>query len=122
MGKTFCLLKPEVSDRIDEIERDIVKNNYSIVKRRELYWDYPLRIKYLKENLSYHSEQANIVMRRLVADYYKKYKLWVVALILSSEGDTIRDFVDFCGPRDAMEYVNLFSRTFTLISFSFLSI
>lgn len=109
MGKTFCLLKPEISDRIDEVERDIVENNFSIVKKKKLGWEWTqMRKTYSKENLNYGTKRCNKTMSFFIPyAITRKFGLNppIEVLTLSSEGDTIRDFVKFCGPRDAMEYV-----------------
>jgi len=109
MGETFCLIKPEAFDKRKGIEKDITENNFSIVRKRESHWKWnQIRETYPKEKLNYYSERANLIMSFLIP-YTISRKFgpnpMVEALILSSEGDTIRDFVELCGPRDAMKYV-----------------
>ena len=110
MGKTFVLIKPEAFDRREDIEKDITENNFSIVEKKELKWIWSqIRKTYSKENLKYYgSNRANTLMSFLIP-YVITRKFGqdppIEVLILSSEGDTIKDFVEICGPRDAMEYV-----------------
>jgi nucleoside diphosphate kinase len=109
MGKTFCLLKPEVSFRTEEIEMDIEENNFSLAQRKKLGWKLEqIRRTYSKEKLNYGSERANRIMSNLIPDVItQRFGLNppIEVLILSSEGNSVEDFVRICGPRNALEYV-----------------
>jgi hypothetical protein len=110
MGETFCLIKPEAFDRREDIEKDIIGNNFSILEKMESYWKWnQMREMYSKENLHYNTKtikKTNRIMSFLIPyEISRKFpNPMVEALILSSDGDTIRDFVKFCGPTAAMEY------------------
>lgn len=109
MGKTFCLLKPEVSSRIEEVERDIEENNFSLTQRKKLGWKLgQIRRTYSKEKLNYGSERANRIMSNFIPDVItQRFGLNppIEVLILSSEGNTIEDFIKICGPTHVLEYV-----------------
>jgi len=109
MDKTFCLLKPEISSRTEEVERDIEENNFSLVQSKKLCWKLEqIRRTYSKEKLNYGSERVNRIMSNLIPDVIiQRFGLNppIEVLILSSEGSTIEDFVRICGPRNALEYV-----------------
>jgi len=108
MGKTLCLIKPEAIDRRRKVEKDITDNDFFIDRKKEFHWKWKqMREMYSKENLHYHSKRANKIMSFFIP-YTISRKFpnpMVEALMLSSEGDTIKDFVDLCGPTAAMEYV-----------------
>jgi len=108
MGLTFCLIKPEAFDRRDEIEEFVEDNDFSLVIGKEQEWTKgKIRKTYTKEKLHYPTDNANSKMSELIPDaIYRKFpNPMVEALIISSEGDITKRFIDLCGPTRALEYV-----------------
>lgn len=110
MGKALLLIKPEAYLDKGRIKYDLVmENNFSIDEDEMMHWKREQMEKtYSKERLNYGSEKANEIMSGLIPDaIIEKFgpNPLIEVLILSSKGDTIRDLVNLCGPRDAIEYV-----------------
>jgi len=109
MGRTLAVIKPETFDQREEIKTDIKENDFHIVKNKTLRWHRELIERtYTKEKLNYGSERANEVMSLIIPDlifdnFGENPK--IEALILSSKGNTIEDFVRLCGPTNAFDYL-----------------
>jgi nucleoside diphosphate kinase len=108
MGKTFCLIKPEGFARRYMIKRMISENDFCIDKEIEQPWSREKICKtYSVGKLHYPTSKANNAMANLIPDIIlKKFPNPMVdAMILSSEGNTIENFINLCGPTKALEYV-----------------
>jgi len=107
MGKTICLIKPEAFEKRKDVKGMITENDFSIDEDKEQPWKRrQIEMTYSMHKLHYPTPHANSVMQgviaRLILERFSDPM--VDALIISSKGDTIEDFVKLCGPTKALEY------------------
>ncbi|MFH0929339.1 MAG: nucleoside-diphosphate kinase [Candidatus Aenigmatarchaeota archaeon] len=113
MRKTFGLVKPEVILRADEIIDYIQENGFSVIKEKKQVWTREqIATTYSPKNLKYPDPQkpihsVNVKMSEYIVEkIYERFGTPIVdALLLTSQGNTVQDFVRLCGPTKAIDYV-----------------